>query len=168
MTERLHLHFSFSRIGEGNGNPLQCSCLENPRDRGAWWAAVYGVAQSLTWLKRLSSNSSSLSWSVFLLCRLVVLNWSEMGNGGREENCYWKLMAQTRVAAKHLTVHRTTPQQRIIWPKVSIMPKLRTAACRPMSTFVLFCCLRPSPGHTMWRQWAITITSVMANWLVWC
>ena len=43
-TERLHFHFSLSRIGEGNGNPLQCSCLENPRDWGAWWAAVYGVA----------------------------------------------------------------------------------------------------------------------------
>ena len=42
-TERLHFHFSLSCIGEGNGNPLQCSCLENPRDRGAWWAAVYGV-----------------------------------------------------------------------------------------------------------------------------
>ena len=50
---------SLSRIGEGNGNPLQCSCLENPRDRGVWWAAVYGVAQSQTWLKWLSSNSSS-------------------------------------------------------------------------------------------------------------
>ena len=48
MTERLHFHFSLSRIGEGNGNPLQCSCLENPRDRGAWWAAVYGVTQSDT------------------------------------------------------------------------------------------------------------------------
>ena len=44
MTKRLHFHFSLSCIGEGNGNPLQCSCLENPRDRGAWWAAVYGVA----------------------------------------------------------------------------------------------------------------------------
>ena len=47
-TERLHFHFSFSCIGEGNGNPLQCSCLENPRDEGAWWAAVCGVAQSWT------------------------------------------------------------------------------------------------------------------------
>ena len=47
-TEQLHFHFSLSRIGEGNGNPLQCSCLENPRDGGAWWAAVYGVAQSRT------------------------------------------------------------------------------------------------------------------------
>ena len=58
MTERLHFHFSLSCIGEGNGNPLQCSCLENPRDGGAWWAAVYGVAQSRTRLKQLSSSSS--------------------------------------------------------------------------------------------------------------
>ena len=50
-TERLHFHFSLSCIGEGNGNPLQCSCLENPRDGGAWWAAIYGVAQSRTQLK---------------------------------------------------------------------------------------------------------------------
>ena len=60
-TERLHFHFSLSGIGEGNGNPLQCSCLENPGDGGAWWAAVYGVAQSWTRLKRLSSSSSSSS-----------------------------------------------------------------------------------------------------------
>ena len=65
-TEQLHFHFSPSCIGEGNGNPLQCSCLENPRDRGAWWAAVYGVAQSWTRLKRLSSSSSSI-----LLCVCV-------------------------------------------------------------------------------------------------
>ena len=58
MTERLHFHFSLSCIGEGNGNPVQCSCLENPRDGGAWWAAIYGVAQSQTRLKRLSSSSS--------------------------------------------------------------------------------------------------------------
>ena len=57
-TEWLHFHFSLSCIGEGNGNPLQCSCLENPRDGGAWWAAVSGVAQSPTRLKRLSSSSS--------------------------------------------------------------------------------------------------------------
>ena len=60
-TERLHFDFSLSCVGEGNGNPLQCSCLENPRDGGAWWAAVYGVAQSPTWLKWLSSSSSSSS-----------------------------------------------------------------------------------------------------------
>ena len=57
-TEQLHFHFSLSCIGEGNGYPLQCSCLENPRDGGAWWAAIYGVAQSRTRLKRLSSSSS--------------------------------------------------------------------------------------------------------------
>ena len=58
-TERLHFHFSLSRIREGNGNPLQCSCLGNPRDRGAWWAAVYGVTQSRTQLKWLSSRNWS-------------------------------------------------------------------------------------------------------------
>ena len=55
MTERLHFHFSLSCTGEGNGNPFQYSCLENPRNGGAWWAAFYGVAQSWTRLKRLSS-----------------------------------------------------------------------------------------------------------------
>ena len=58
MTEWLHFHFSLSCIGEKNGNPLQCSCLENPRDGGPWWAAIYGVTQSWTWLKWLSSSSS--------------------------------------------------------------------------------------------------------------
>ena len=56
-TERLHFHFSLSCIGEGNGNPLHCSCLENPRDGRASWAAIYGVTQSRTQLKRLSSIS---------------------------------------------------------------------------------------------------------------
>ena len=60
-TERLHFHFSLSCIGEGNGNPLQCSCLENPRDGEAWWAAVYGVAQSQTRLKWLSSAYKDLT-----------------------------------------------------------------------------------------------------------
>ena len=56
-TERLHFHFPLSCIGEGNGNPLHCSYLENPRDGGAWWAAVYGGTQSWTQLKGLSSSS---------------------------------------------------------------------------------------------------------------
>ena len=65
-TERLPFHFSLSCTGEGNGNPLQCSCLENPRDGRAWWAAIYGVSQSRTRLKRLSSSSSSSSaWFLF-------------------------------------------------------------------------------------------------------
>ena len=61
LTERLHFHFSLSCIGEGKGNPLQCSCLENPRDGGAWWAAISGVAQSRTRMKQLSSSSSKSS-----------------------------------------------------------------------------------------------------------
>ena len=81
-TERLHFHFSFSCIGEGNGNPLQCSCPENPRDGGAWWAAIYGVAQSRTRLKWLSSSSmrvpvppcshQPLTLSVFLILVILV------------------------------------------------------------------------------------------------
>ena len=56
-TERLHFHFPLSCTGEGNGNPLQCSCLENPRDGEAWWAAIYGVVQSQTRLKQLRSRN---------------------------------------------------------------------------------------------------------------
>ena len=71
-------HFSLWCIGEGNGNPLQCSCLENPRDRGAWWAAIYGVAQSWTRLKWLSSSSSSMrpAWEMWvLMCEMVGTEW---------------------------------------------------------------------------------------------
>ena len=63
MTEWLHFHSSLLCTGEGNGKPLQCSCLENPRDRGSWWAAVYGVTQSRARLKWLSS--SNLNWQVY-------------------------------------------------------------------------------------------------------
>ena len=62
-TEWLRFHFSLSCIGEGNGNPLQCSCLENPGDGGAWWAAIYGVAWSWTGLTQFSSSSSSKWWA---------------------------------------------------------------------------------------------------------
>ena len=72
MTERLHFHFSLSCIREGNGNPLQSSCLESPRDGGAWWAAVHGVAQSRTQLKQLSSSSSSVSDCVSVCVSLCV------------------------------------------------------------------------------------------------
>ena len=67
-TEQLHFHFSLSCIGEGNGNPLQCSCLVNPRDRGAWWAAIYGAAQSRTRLTQLSSSSIMLEIRPALHC----------------------------------------------------------------------------------------------------
>ena len=78
-TEWIHFHFSLSCIGEGNSNPLQCSCLENPRDSGAWWAATYGVAQSRTWLKRLSSSNSiysimsSANWEFYFFLNLLFL-----------------------------------------------------------------------------------------------
>ena len=76
--EQLHFHFSLPCIGEGNGNPLQCPCLENPRDGGAWWASVYGVTQSWARLKRLSSSSSSsiqLRYVLFLnVCHFFSIN----------------------------------------------------------------------------------------------
>ena len=72
MTERLHFQFSLSCIGEGNGNPLQCSCLENPRDGGAWWAAVYRVTQSRTRLKQLSSRCYGSLERTFLKDHVVV------------------------------------------------------------------------------------------------
>ena len=89
MTERLHFHFSLSCTGEGNGNPLQCSCLENPRDRGAWWAAVYGVTQSRTRLKWLSIPNR---------CRTCEqkgqLVWPEWTTG-RPGQFPWKLTGQS-------------------------------------------------------------------------
>ena len=76
-TKWLHFHFSLSCIGEGNGNPLQCSCMENPRDGGAWWAAVYGVAQSRTRLKWLSSSSSNHVcqrelMDIYFICWIII------------------------------------------------------------------------------------------------
>ena len=79
--ERLHFPFSLSCIGEGNGNPPQCSCLENPRDGGAWWAAIYGVTQSRTRLKRLSSSSSS--------CVLMMLGKIEGGRRKGRQRMRW-------------------------------------------------------------------------------
>ena len=81
-TERLHFHFSLSCIREGNGNPLQCSCLENPGDGGAWWAAIYGVAQSPTRLKWLSSSSSMRYYAadyVSWVPRLTLLDFEQIG-----------------------------------------------------------------------------------------
>ena len=77
FTFTFHFHFSLSCIGEGNGNPLQCSCLENPRDGGTWWAAIYGVRQSWTRLKQLSSSSMSIESVMpsnhFIICRPLLL-----------------------------------------------------------------------------------------------
>jgi len=96
MTKRLHFHVSLSCIGEGNGSPLQCSCLENPRDRGAGWAAVYGVAQGQTRLKRLSSSSSSSN--------VVTLN-KRVRKGLIEKGLYEQRPAEVRKeSGRHLRV----------------------------------------------------------------
>ena len=92
-TERLHFHFSLSCIREGNGNPLQCSCLENPRDGGAWWAAVYGVAQSRTQLKQLSSSSSNLITVFSLTSFLIIKSFPQLYcifiHGARWESIFY-------------------------------------------------------------------------------
>ena len=78
MTEQFHFHFSLSCIGEGNGNPLQCSCLENPRDRGGWWAAIYAVAQSRKQLNQLSnSRSSYIVFNIAILYILYLSTWKK-------------------------------------------------------------------------------------------
>ena len=82
-TEWLHFHFLLSCIGEGNGNPLQCSCLENPRDGGAWWASIYGVAQGRTGLKWLSSSSS--------------------------KECFGKDLQEERIRQTHMTLTMPSP-----------------------------------------------------------
>ena len=89
MTERLHFHFSLSCIGEGNGNPLQCSCLKNPMDRGTWWAAVYGVAQSWTRLKWLSSSSSSIITYILIMRNLRLMALKITGKHVE----IWKIMS---------------------------------------------------------------------------
>ena len=115
MTERLHFHFSLYFIGEGNGNPLQCSCLENPRDGGAWWAAVYGVAQSRTRLKRCSSSSSSkLSSSVQSLSRVQFFATP------RTPVCQ---------ASLSITNSRSPPKPMSI---VLVMPSNHLILCRPL------------------------------------
>ena len=105
-TEWLHFHFSLSCIGEGNGNPLQCSCLENPRDGGAWLAAVYGVAQSRTRLKRLSSSSSIAS-----LVAQMVKNLPAM-----QETCV-QFLGQEDPLEKGMATHSSILAWRISWTK---------------------------------------------------
>ena len=91
-TEQLHFHFSLLRIGEGNGNPVQCSCLENPRDRGAWWVSIYGVAQSRTRLKRLSSSSS-------VLCCLFLCECVHFHSFSFKEQVSFNLMAAVTICS---------------------------------------------------------------------
>ena len=87
--EGLHFHFSHSCIGEGNGNPLQYSCLENLRDGGALWAAIYGVAQSQTQLKRLSSSSAILANSSWAPCQARWVIWSCLTIASWGKYCFY-------------------------------------------------------------------------------
>ena len=95
MTEQLHFHFSLSCLGDRNGNPLQCSCLENPRDWGAWWAAVHGIAQSGTWLKWLS-RLSVLFWCFsFWLTSLCIIGSSFTHLIRTDSNVFFSWLSNT-------------------------------------------------------------------------
>ena len=102
-TEQLHFHFSLSCVGEGNDNPLQCSCLENPRDGEAWWAAVYGVAQSrtrLTWLSSSSSSSSSWQTGPTEASRGLKQNWQQ----GTQQMSYEEINGWMNIKMVHMSV----------------------------------------------------------------
>ena len=109
-TEQLPFQFSLSRTGEGHGSPLQCSCLENPRDGGAWWAAVYGVAQGRTRLKRLSSSScsrlgvGSLRASACVLMRFVKDAALADSSGVNTQHLVW-VMAQVPPCSNNMQGH---------------------------------------------------------------
>ena len=124
MTEWLHFHFSLSCIGEGNGNPLQYSCLENIRDGGAWWAAIYGVAQSWTWLKWLSSSIADLQRVAEFLdppratkfdscVRWYYFGCDKIG-GGREVSIYENVFVVRSLA--------NSPQSVVLRPETSANP----------------------------------------------
>ena len=110
-TEWLPFHFSLSCIGEGNGNPLQYSCLENPRDRWAWWAAVYGITQSRTRLKQLSSSSSSnVTGAIYLLFSISMLG------------TYWpkEFIFQCHISLPFHTVHGVLKARTLKWFVLSL------------------------------------------------
>ena len=117
-TERLHFHFPLSCIGEGNGNPLQCSCLENPRDRGAWWATIHGVAKSWTRLKRLSSSSSHRKNEImsfvatWIELEIIILSKSERERQILYDIAYiWNLKYDTEnLSIKQKQIHRHSKQ----------------------------------------------------------
>ena len=106
-TEQFHSHFSLSYIGEGNGNPLQCSCLENPRDGGAWWAAVYGVAWSRTRLRWLSSSRLVRVWLIHShLVFQIIMKWYKVTVNRKEIVLLWAVYYCCKI------IHRSSETQR--------------------------------------------------------
>ena len=110
---------SRAKLGEGNGNPFQCSCLENPRDRGAWWAAVYGVTQNWTWLKRLSNrgklhgkitNTECLLWSLIF----IINTWSKLCWESTFPCNHWKLQMLNSME-EGMATHSSVLAWRIPW-----------------------------------------------------
>ena len=123
LTERLHFPFSLSCIGEGNGNPLQCSCLENPRDGRAWWAAIYEVTQSQTWLKRLSSSSSKLENPMGIdAWRATVHRVTESDNIWSDLACMHKTTSERIRKEKH-----SLPPGKRYWSQKKLVEKEKQA-----------------------------------------
>ena len=132
-TQWLHFHFSLSCTGEGNGNPLQCSCLENPRGGVAWWAAVYGVAQSRTRLKRLSSSSSSPFWGTQSSVPVFwTINYLDI----------WDSTLESKTSEGHKEPHHTAP------------PSPGHTHTHTHIDFTLF------PGAVLWGKRKTTLSSV--------
>ena len=139
-TERLHFHFSLSCIGEGNGNPLQCSCLENPRDRGAWWAAEYGIVQSRTQLKWLSSSSMMCVDMKKLYYSQYTESFHLQFSSVESLSCVWLFTipwTTERQACLSITNSQSAPKLMTI---ESVMPSNHVILCRPLlllwSTFL--------------------------------
>ena len=176
MTERLHFHFSLWCIGEGNGNPLQCSCMENPRDRGPWWAAVYRVTQSRTRLKWLSGLAGkdyvliqvwNCCWEVTvkpettfpsLPCiKLIPHDWSQLMEWDQSFLFYtWQCTYVNLNFPIHSSPSTTTPlcvhiSDPYIW--ISI-PALQIGSSLPFSTATLEkrmdVCEKTKKGTTLW------------------
>ena len=158
MTEWLHFHFSLSCFGEGNGNPLQCSCLENPRDRGAWWAAVYGVAQSQTRLKWLSSSSSIIAKN----------NWNIFSKSVQSLSCVrlfatpWTTASQ---ASLSITSSRSPPKPMSI---ESVMSSNHLILYRPLLLALMFPSIRvfsnESALHIRWpKYWSFSFSISPSN-----
>ena len=105
MTERLHFHFSLSCLGEGNGNPFQCSCLENPRDGGAWWDAICGVTQCRTQLKRLSSSIMKyrVSWVAQTMKNLPAVLETQVWSLSQEDSLEKETAIHSSILAKRIT-----------------------------------------------------------------